>query len=108
MGEAQHIVQQQRGPLPRRQELQRGHEGQADLLTADDLILRVERYPQVGVADRLDPSQLRVGRPGPDAGLRGRSVAYRADPGPPGPQPIETDVGRDALEPGAERPRTVV
>jgi hypothetical protein len=40
-GESQHIVQQQRGALTGRQDLQRGHEGQADLLTADHLILGV-------------------------------------------------------------------
>jgi hypothetical protein len=53
VGESQHIVQQQRGALTWRQELQRSHEGQADLLPADHLILGVLRHAQVSVANRL-------------------------------------------------------
>jgi hypothetical protein len=108
VGEAQHIVQEQRGPLAWRQALQGGHEGQADLLTADYLILRVTCPVQVGVADWLDPRQFGVGGPGHRAGSGGQPVTGRTNAGPLGTKPVEADVGCDALQPGAERPRAVV
>src|SRR6516164_4634977 len=39
---------------------------------------------------------------------RGASRCSAADPGPLRPQPVETDVGGDPLQPGAEWPRAVI
>jgi hypothetical protein len=67
MAERQHVVQQQGRALARGQPLQRGDEGQADILPPDHLVLRIPA--QVGVADRLDPGQLGIGRPRHRAGV---------------------------------------
>ena len=83
-----------RRALPRRQDLQRGEERQLDRLALDDdrvrLVVARRDLVQQAVRVRLEPRHL------------GERVQRRHSPRP-APDHVEADVGRDAVEPGAEQ-----
>jgi hypothetical protein len=91
---AQHVPQDQRRPLPGRQDLQGDQERQLDRLPADDLLVG-----RVVGRDDLVEQPVRVG-------LQPRHPDARPLPGrPPGtaPQHVEAHVGGDAVQPGPEQ-----
>ncbi len=96
VAEAEHVVQEQRGALARRQPLQRRHERQADLFAPDHLVLRINAARQLGVADRLYPQQAGVGYQGEAVGRAGRAVIDRV-------QAVQAHVGGDLVQPAGER-----
>src|SRR5215467_13719890 len=108
VAEAKHVVEQQGGALTRRQALQGGDEGKADLLPADDFVLGAHRPGEVVIADRLHPGQLRLGRCERRTGPRRGAVTGRVTARLACPQHVEADVGGDPVEPRGEGPRPVV
>ena len=91
---AEHVADDQRGALPRRQDLQCGEECELDRLALDDdrvgLVVARCDLVQQSVRVRLQPRHL------------GKGVKGRHLPGP-APDRVHADVGRDAVEPSAER-----
>ncbi len=73
-------MQQQGGTLTGGETLQGGNEGQADLLPADQFILRVAGTRQLRVADWLDARRRR-------SASRQTLVAMRCSQAPNGPEP---------------------
>ena len=103
--ESEDVAQDEHGELARRQDLQRGHEGQRDgfglLVAGLRAGRRVDRTLEEGVGKRLEPYDLaepgRLGRFNPgDVPLLGGAPAGRATR-------VEAPVGGDPVEPGAER-----
>ena len=90
---AEHVAEDQRGPLAGRQHLQGGQERQLDRLALDD--------DGVGlVVGRRDLVEQPVG-----VGLQPRHLGERPEVGDaarPAPDHVEADVGGDAVEPGPE------
>ncbi len=107
---AQHLAQDQHGPLAGREVLQGGHEGQPDGLAGRGQIRRVgvdAQDPVVG--DRRHPQVLR--QHGAEVGgVRRRRGPEVDGPGPalPAPEHVQAHVGGDAVQPRAESRPTLV
>ena len=87
------VPQDQGGPLPRRQQLQHGEEGQGDRLLRDHGCVR------------LLLGRRRLGQQPVGIGLEPGHVAHRAqrrDPPLAGPEVVEAAVGGDLVEPGPQ------
>ena len=97
---AEHVADDQRRALSRRQDLQGGEERELDRLALDDdrvrLLVARRDLVQQPVRVRLQPRHL------------GEGVQHRHPPGP-APDHVEADVRRDPVQPRTERapPRTV-
>ena len=100
----QHLAQDQHGPLPGRQLLQGGDEGEADRLPGDRHLGRVVVGAEdAAVGDRLQPAVLGQGVAGTGRCRHGRPEIHRAGPPLASAEEVEADVGGDAVEPGAQR-----
>src|SRR5215813_3537102 len=108
VAEAKHVVEQQGRTLSWCQALQGSDKGEADLLPADDFVLRAHRSREVAIADRLHPGQLRLGRCERRTGPGRRAVTGRVTACLAGPQRVEADIRGDPVEPCGKGPRPVV
>ena len=104
--EAEHLAQDQHGALGGRQVLERGDEGQLHALAAlvaggrsGEAVLDAQDLVRIG----LDPHRLDERLAGPDVGIGGRAVVDREHALGPPRDLIEAGVGRDRVEPRAQR-----
>ncbi len=101
---AEHLAQDQHRPLPGRQPLQRGDEGEPHRFALRGHLGRVGRLGQhPAVRRRAEPGDL--GQSGVGRGGHGGRAGqvHRAGPGVAAVQRVQTDVGGDPVEPGAQR-----
>jgi hypothetical protein len=105
-GEPEHVAQDQRRPLAGRQVLQRGDERQLDRFPL--LVPGVRPGESVGNAEPsvgvgLDPGRLDQRRAEPGVRVRRRAVVDRQHPRRSSLDHAQADIGRDRVQPGAQR-----
>jgi hypothetical protein len=104
--EAEHLAQDEDGALVGGQVLQRGDEGELHALAA--LVARLGAGEAVGEPERvvgvgLHPDRLDHRHAGAGVGIGGGAVVDRQHPLGPPRDLVEAGVGRDRVEPGAQR-----
>jgi hypothetical protein len=107
---AEHVAQDQRRPLPGREVLDRGQERQLDRLPGDHRRIRL-RLAGRGRLDHPVRKGLQPGDVGTrrqrDARIRRRRHVVREYPAGPSVEGVEAGVGRDPVQPGADRRATL-
>ena len=108
--EPEHVPEHEHGPLPRRQVLDGGHESQRDcllgLISRLGTRARIRQPVQQHIRIGLQPQRLTpAGRLG---GQERWPVGFGPRPAAAGPQRVQAPVGRDPVQPGAQRGPSLV